>query len=153
LSVQQIAHAFLVEERAMEQRITRAKSRIAQAGLPFEALGHNERAERLASLGAMIYLGFNEGYSDANAESERASLCDEGIRLARLLLRLFPAEPEIMGLLALMLLQHSRRAARFDQDRAIVLLEKQDRSLWNRDMIAEALAMIDKAMLHRSPGP
>lgn len=153
LSVQQIAHAFLVEERAMEQRITRAKARIAQAGLPFEALGHKERAERLASVGTMIYLVFNEGYSDANSESERASLCDEGIRLARLLLRLFPAEPEIMGLLALMLLQHSRRAARFDQDRAIVLLEKQDRSLWNRDMIAEALAMIDKAMLHRSPGP
>lgn len=153
LSVRQIARSFLVEERAMEQRITRAKARIAEAGIPFEAPGPVERAERLAAVGTMIYLVFNEGYSDPSPGTGRASLCEEGIRLARLLLRLFPAEPEMMGLLALMLLQHSRKWARFDQERSLILLEKQDRALWNRELIAEALAMIDKAMLHRRPGP
>ena len=83
----------------------------------------------------------------------RAPLCDEAIRLARLLLRLFQTEPEIMGLTALMLLQHARAPARFDADGAVVLLEDQDRSLWNRKMIAEGLALIDKAMRHRQPGP
>lgn len=153
LSVRQIARAFVVDERAMEQRITRAKARIAQAGLPFEAPSPVERAERLVVVGTMIYLVFNEGYSDASPGSERAALCDEGIRLARLLLRLFPAEAEIMGLLALMLLQHSRKLARFDAQGSLVLLEQQDRSLWNHVQIAEALAMLDKAMLHRRPGP
>jgi len=152
LSVAQIARTFLVNERAMEQRITRAKARIAQTGIAFEAPGPTERAQRLAAVSTMIYLVFNEGYSDSSPESERASLCDEGIRLARLLLRLFPSEPEIMGLLALMLLSHSRQRARFDRDGSLVLLEKQDRSLWNQALIAEALAMIDKAMLHRRPG-
>ena len=153
LSVRQIARAFLVGERAMEQRITRAKARLAQTGIAFEAPGPVERAERLAAVAAMIYLVFNEGYSDASPRSERAGLCDEGIRLARLLLRLFPAEPELMGLLGLMLLSHSRKAARFDSNGALILLEKQDRSLWNRAMIDEALVMLDKAMLHRRPGP
>lgn len=153
LSVRDIARAFLVGERAMEQRITRAKARIAKADIPFETPGPVERAERFAAVAAMIYLVFNEGYTDANPASERASLCSEAIRLARLMLRLFPAEPEMMGLLALMLLQHSRQAARFDENGAPILLEDQDRSLWNRQMIAEALAMIDKAMLRRRPGP
>jgi len=153
LSVAQIARAFLIGERAMEQRITRAKARIAQTGIAFEAPGPVERAQRLAAVSTMIYLVFNEGYSDSSPESERASLCDEGIRLARLLLRLFPSEPEIMGLLALMLLSHSRKRARFDSDGSLILLEKQDRSLWDQTLIREALAMIDKAMLHRRPGP
>ena len=153
LSVAQIARAFLVSERAMEQRITRAKARIAQTGIAFEAPGPALRAERLAAVSTMIYLVFNEGYSDASPESERASLCDEGIRLARLLLRLFPSEPEMMGLLALMLLSHARKRARFDHEGSLVLLEKQDRSLWDQTLIREALAMIDKAMLHRRPGP
>lgn len=153
LSVVQIARAFLVNERAMEQRITRAKARIAQTGIAFEAPGPVERAERLAAVSTMIYLVFNEGYSDSSPESERANLCDEGIRLARLLLRLFPSEPEMMGLLALMLLSHARKRARFDHDGSLVLLEKQDRSLWNQTLIAEAFAMLDKAMLHRRPGP
>lgn len=152
LSVAQIARTFLVNERAMEQRIVRAKARIAQTGVAFEAPGPVERAERLAAVATMIYLIFNEGYSDASPDSERASLCDEGIRLARLLLRLFPSEPEMMGLLALMLLSHARRRARFDQAGSLILLESQDRSLWDRTLIAEALAMIDKAMLHRRPG-
>jgi RNA polymerase sigma-70 factor (ECF subfamily) len=153
LTVRQIARAFVVEERAMEQRITRAKARIAQAGVPFEAPGPVERAERLAAVSTMIYLVFNEGYSDAKPGSGRAVLCDEGIRLARLLLRLFPSEPEMMGLLALLLLQHSRRSARFDVHGALVLLEQQDRSLWDPAHITEALAMLDKALLHRRPGP
>jgi len=152
LTIAQIARTFLVNDRAMEQRIVRAKARIAQTGIAFEAPGPVERAERLAAVSTMIYLVFNEGYSDASPDSERASLCDEGIRLARLLLRLFPSEPEMMGLLALMLLSHSRKRARFDSDGSLVLLEKQDRSLWSQALIREALAMIDKAMLHRRPG-
>nr|WP_232215736.1 RNA polymerase sigma factor [Paracoccus sp. J55] len=153
LPVERIARAFLVAPRAMEQRITRAKARIARAEIPFDAPGPVERAQRFAAVAAMIYLVFNEGYTDANPASERAALCDEAIRLARLLLRLFPAEPEMMGLLALMLIQHSRQAARFDAEGGPVLLEDQDRGRWNRAMIAEALAMLDKAMLHRRPGP
>lgn len=153
LSVRRIARAFLVGEKAMEQRITRAKGRIAQAGVPFEAPGPAERSERCAAVARMIYLVFNEGYSDSSPGSERASLCEEGIRLARLLLRLFPSEPELMGLLALMLVQHSRRLARFDERGSLILLENQDRSCWNQPMIREALAMLDKAMLHRHPGP
>src|SRR5689334_4879533 len=121
LSVKQIARAFLVSEAAMEQRITRAKGRIAKADIPFETPGAVERAERLAAVAAMIYLVFNEGYS-AGDNSARAHLCEEAIRLARLLLRLFQTEPEIMGLTALMLLQHARAAARLDDQGEIVLL-------------------------------
>jgi RNA polymerase sigma-70 factor (ECF subfamily) len=154
LSVQQIARAFLVSESAMEQRITRAKRIVADAGVPFETPGAVERAERVAAVAAMIYLIFNEGYSAGSGEApQRAPLCEEAIRLGRLLLRLFPSEPEIMGLTALLLLQHARAAARFDADGQIVLLEDQDRGLWNRDMIGEALALIDKAMRHNRPGP
>src|SRR5256714_3702855 len=118
LSVKQIARAFLVSESAMEQRITRAKARIAQAEVAFETPGAPERAERLAAVAAMVYLVFNEGYSaSGDGAAMRAPLCEEAIRLARLLLRLFPAEPEIMGLTALMLLQHARAPARLDADR------------------------------------
>jgi len=154
LSVKQIAKAFLVSEAAMEQRITRAKGRIAKAEVPFEAPGAVERSERIAAVAAMVYLVFNEGYSaGAEAADARARLSEEAIRLARLLLKLFQTEPEIMGLTALLLLQHARAAARFDAAGAAVLLEDQDRSLWNRDMIGEGLALIDKAMRHRRPGP
>lgn len=154
LTTPQIARAFLVSETAMEQRITRAKRRIAAAETPFEAPGPAERAERLAAVAAMIYLVFNEGYSAAGPDAAtRAPLCEEAIRLARLLLRLFQAEPEVMGLAALLLLQHARAAARFDADGQVVLLEDQDRGLWDRALIAEGLALIDKAMRHRRPGP
>ncbi|AZO11746.1 MULTISPECIES: RNA polymerase sigma factor [unclassified Mesorhizobium] len=154
LTVKQIARAFLVGESAMEQRITRAKARIADAGVPFETPGAVERSERLAAVAAMIYLIFNEGYSSNGGEAPaRAPLCEEAIRLARLLLRLFQAEPEIMGLTALLLLQHARAPARFDQNGEIVLLEDQDRSLWSRKMIDEGLALVDKALRHRQPGP
>jgi RNA polymerase sigma-70 factor, ECF subfamily len=152
LTVRQIARAFLVSEAAMEQRITRAKARIAADSVPFEAPGPVERAERLGTVAAMLYLVFNEGYSAASGREARFALCDESIRLGRLLLRLFPAEPEIMGLLALMLLQHARSAARFDTHGAVVLLEDQDRARWDRRMIAEGTALLDKALRHASPG-
>src|SRR6186713_1245382 len=154
LTVRQIARAFLVSEAAMEQRITRAKARVADANVPFETPGAVERTERLSAVAAMIYLIFNEGYSASGDAAEiRSPLCEEAIRLARLLLRLFQSEPEIMGLTALILLQHARSAARFDADGAVILLDDQDRSLWNKSLIAEGLALIDKAMRHRRSGP
>ncbi|MEW9807365.1 RNA polymerase sigma factor [Mesorhizobium sp. ZMM04-5] len=154
LTVRQIARAFLVGESAMEQRITRAKAKIANAGVPFDVPGPVERSERFAAVAAMIYLVFNEGYSASGGDvAMRLPLCDEAIRLARLLLRLFPAEPEIMGLTALLLLQHARADARFDADGSVILLEDQDRATWNANDIAEGLALVDKAMRHRAPGP
>ncbi len=154
LSVPQIARAFLVSESAMEQRITRAKARVGAANVPFETPGAIERGERLAAVAAMVYLMFNEGYTTDVAEhGARAPLCDEAIRLARLLLRLFPSEPELMGLLALLLLQHARAPARFDAEGAAVLLDDQNRALWNRVMVGEGLALMDKAIRHRRPGP
>lgn len=155
LSVRQIARSFLVGEAAMEQRITRAKARIAKAGIAFATPGAVDRAERLAAVAAMIYLVFNEGYSAGGgaADDDRGALCDEAIRLARLLLRLFQGEPEIMGLTALMLLQHARTPARFDAAGQVVLLDDQDRALWNRRMIAEGLALLDKAIRHGRRGP
>lgn len=152
LSVRQIARAFLVGESAMEQRITRAKARIARADVPFEAPGPIERAERVAAVAAMIYLVFNEGYS-AGPAAGAGQLCEEAIRLSRLLLRLFPAEPEVLGLCALLLLQHARAPARFDAAGEVVLLEDQDRGRWDGELIAEGLALVDKAMRHRRPGP
>src|ERR1700750_3425786 len=149
LTVKQIARAFLVSEAAMEQRITRAKARVAEARVPFETPGPVERSERLASVAAMIYLIFNEGYSASGDTAEiRFPLCEEAIRLSRLLLRLFQSEPEIMGLAALLLLQHARSAARFAADGSLILLEDQDRSRWSGPMIAAGLALIDKEMRH-----
>lgn len=154
LSVAQIARAFLVTEAAMEQRITRAKRRIGGANVPFETPGAVERSERIAAVAGVIYLLFNEGYtSDVAEQGARAVLCEEGIRLGRLLLHLFPVEPEIMALLALMLLQHARAEARFDDDGNAVLLPHQDRNRWNPKLIAEGLALVDKAFRHRRPGP
>jgi RNA polymerase sigma-70 factor (ECF subfamily) len=154
LTVREIASAFLVSESAMEQRITRAKSRVAKADVPFETPGAVERAERLGTVAAILYLLFNEGYSASGGTVHvRLPLCDEAIRLGRLLLTLFPAEPEIMGLVALMLLQHARSQARLDSCGEIVLLEDQDRNRWDRDMIAEGLALLEKAARHRQPGP
>ena len=153
LTVKEIARAFLVSESAMEQRITRAKARVAQADVPFETPGAVERAERLGAVAAMVYLLFNEGYSASGGDVQvRVPLCEEAIRLVRLLLKLFPGEPEIMGLAALLMLQHARAPARLAADGSIVLLEDQDRGLWDRDLIAEGLALIDKAARHRRPG-
>lgn len=154
LTVKEIARAFIVGESAMEQRITRAKRRVADNEVPFEAPGAPQRAERLAAVAAMIYLLFNEGYSASGGTVHvRVPLCEEAIRLARLLLRLFPSESEIMGLNALLLLQHARAPARLDADNQIVLLEDQDRQLWNQEMIAEGLALVQKALRHKQPGP
>lgn len=154
LSVKEIAHAFLVGESAMEQRITRAKRRIGEADVPYGAPDAFERSERLGVVAAMIYLLFNEGYSASGGDAHiRAPLCEEAIRLARLLLQLFPSEPEIMGLTALLLLQHARTKARLDAGGAIVLLDDQDRTLWNGDQIAEGTVLIEKAQRHRKPGP
>jgi RNA polymerase sigma-70 factor, ECF subfamily len=153
LSVAEIARAFLVSESAMEQRITRAKRRVAQAEVPFETPGAVERSERLGAVASIVYLIFNEGYSASGGDTHvRTPLCEEAIRLARLLLRLFQAEPEIMGLTALMLLQYARTPARLDANGAIILLDDQDRSLWDRAMIAEGAALVDKAVRHRQPG-
>jgi len=154
LSVKQIARAFLVSEAAMEQRITRAKRQVGAGDTPFETPTEDERDARLVAVMAMIYLVFNEGYSTAAKDAAaRIPLCDEAIRLARLLQRLFPSEPEVMGLTALLVLQHSRAAARFDGEGNVVLLDDQDRGLWNRELINEGLALIDKAMRHNRPGP
>jgi RNA polymerase sigma-70 factor, ECF subfamily len=154
LSVKQIARAFLVSEAAMEQRITRAKSRVAAAHVPFDTPSAVDRASRVAAVAAMIYLVFNEGYTTNVAEQgAKVQLCEEAIRLARLLLGLYQTEPEIMGLAALLLLQQARASARFDADGTVVLLDAQDRTLWNRNQIAEGLALIDKAVRHRQPGP
>jgi RNA polymerase sigma-70 factor (ECF subfamily) len=154
LSVEQIARAFLVSEDAMEQRITRAKKRIAAGRLPFATPDDVERAERLSAVAAMTYLIFNEGYSAADdTASARAVLCDEAIRLARLLQEIFPHDPEIMGLTALLLLQNARAAARFDAAGSIILLEDQDRGLWDRPAIEEGLTLIDKAVHQKRPGP
>ena len=154
LSTHQIARAFLVSDDAMEQRITRAKARVAKANVPFEAPSAVDRSERLAAVAAMLYLLFNEGYTAGIADDgSRAALCEEAIRLCRLLLRLFPTEPEIMALTALLLLQHARSRARFDSEGSVVLLEEQDRQLWDQKLIAEGQALIDKAVRHRRPGP
>lgn len=154
LSVREIARAFLIGESAMEQRITRAKRRIATASVPYGAPDAAERAQRLGAVAAMVYLLFNEGYAaSGGAVHIRRPLCEEAIRLARLLLELFPAEAEIMGLTALLLLQHARAPARLDAGGAIVLLQDQDRSLWDGTLIDEGTVLVEKAMRHRRPGP
>jgi RNA polymerase sigma-70 factor (ECF subfamily) len=153
LSVKQIARAFLVGEAAMEQRITRAKAKVAEAGVPFETPGAVERSERLGAVMAMVYLVFNEGYSAGPKDEARGGLADEAIRLGRLLLRMFSGEPEVMGLLALMLLQHSRADARFDANGDIVLLEDQDRSSWRHKLIQEGVVIVEKAVRHQKTGP
>jgi RNA polymerase sigma-70 factor (ECF subfamily) len=152
LPLRQIARAFLVSEAAMEQRITRAKARIAASPVPFDPPDAEDRLQRLGLVAMMLYLVFNEGYSRGHSDPDAAQLCNEATRLTRLLLRLFPSEPEIMGLLALMLLQHARHGARLDASGQIVLLEDQDRGLWNAEMLAEGRALVEKALRHQEPG-
>src|SRR5262249_27951812 len=143
LTVKQIARAFLVSEAAMEQRISRAKARVADAEVPFETPGAVERSERLVAVAAMIYLIFNEGYSaSGDTASIRAPLCEEAIRLARLLLRLFPSEPAIMGLTALLLVEHARAAARFDGQGALVPPFEPGPRLWNLTTTARDVALL-----------
>jgi RNA polymerase sigma-70 factor (ECF subfamily) len=154
LTPEQIAKAFLVSPTAMKQRITRAKRAIAEVGVEFDTPGAVERATRLAAVSTMIYLIFNEGYgSTPDSAAAREALADEAIRLGRLLLSLFPTDPEVFGLLALMLLQHSRAPARFDANGEIVLLDEQDRSRWSRTLIDEGRLLLERAAVYQSPGP
>lgn len=154
LTAEQIAKAFLVSPAAMKQRITRAKQAIAEIGVEFDTPGAAERRTRLAAVSTMIYLIFNEGYgSTPDVAAAREALADEAIRLGRLLLSLFPTDPEVFGLLALMLLHHSRAPARFDANGEIVLLDEQDRSRWNRKLIDEGRLLLERAAFYQSPGP
>ena len=146
LTTEEIAKAFLITPRTLAQRIVRAKTKIRETPIPYEVPGPQELPERLGAVLHVIYLVFNEGYSAAaGAEVTRAELTGEAIRLGRLLAELQP-EPEIIGLLSLMLLQESRRAARTSPTGELILLEHQDRSLWNREQIAEGLALLEKAL-------
>ncbi len=154
MSVDEIAAAFLVKPKTMEQRITRAKRAVARADVPFETPDLKERLNRFRTVSVMLYLLFNEGWSASSGDIQiRLPLCEEAIRLARLLLNLFPGMSEMMGLLALFLFQHSRRRARLDDQGHIVRLEEQDRSLWDHEMIAEADSLLEKAWRHGAPGP
>jgi RNA polymerase sigma-70 factor, ECF subfamily len=152
LTTEEIARAFLVTPATLAQRIVRAKAKIREASIPYEVPAPQELPERLNAVLQVIYLVFNEGYSAAaGAEVTRAELTAEAIRLGRLLAELQP-EPEAMGLLALMLLQESRRAARTSASGELILLAEQNRSLWNREQIAEGLALVEKALQSRRFG-
>jgi len=152
LTTEEIARAFLVTPATLAQRIVRAKAKIRETGIPYEVPAPEELPERLGAVLQVVYLVFNEGYSAAaGAEVTRAELTGEAIRLGRLLTELQP-EPEVMGLLALMLLQESRRAARTSPDGELILLENQDRALWNREQIGEGLAFVEKALTSRRFG-
>src|SRR5215469_7646197 len=153
LTTEEIARAFLVSPATLAQRIVRAKAKIREASIPYEVPGPEELPERLSAVLQVIYLVFNEGYSAAaGAEVTRAELTAEAIRLGRLVTELQP-EPEVIGLLALMLLQESRRAARTSPAGELILLELQDRSLWNGEQIAEGVALVEKALRSRRFGP
>jgi RNA polymerase sigma-70 factor (ECF subfamily) len=157
LTTEEIARAFLVTPATLAQRIVRAKAKIRETPIPYEVPTPQELLERLDAVLQVIYLVFNEGYSAAaGAEVTRAELTGEAIRLGRLLTELQPEpevpKPEIMGLLALMLLQESRRAARTSPAGELILLENQDRSFWNREQIAEGVALVEKALNSRRFG-
>jgi RNA polymerase sigma-70 factor, ECF subfamily len=153
LTTEEIARAFIAAPSTLAQRIVRAKAKIRDARIPYQVPAPAELVDRLDTVLQVVYLVFNEGYSASSGASvTRPDLSGEGIRLARLLMELLP-EPEVMGLLALMLLQESRRRARASPNGDLILLEHQDRSLWNRDQIAEGRALVVRALASRRFGP
>lgn len=152
LTTAEIASAFLVTESTMAQRLVRAKQKIRDAGIPYRVPPPDLLPERVPGVLAVLYLVFNEGYSASSGPLVRVDLCNEAIRLARVVVRLMPDELEAQGLLALMLLQHSRRDARTDAAGDLVLLDDQDRSKWDHDMIDEGLEITRRALMAHRPG-
>jgi len=154
LSTREIARAFLEPETTTAQRLVRAKRKILDARIPYEVPSRELLPERLQAVLGVVYLVFNEGYVSTEGDGlVRTDLCSEAIRLGRLLVELMPGEPEAQGLLALMLLHDARRATRIDAAGALIPLEEQDRSGWQRDAIAEGLAVLDTALHRRRRGP